>query len=453
MSFGAPLVLLALAALPLFYLLLRLLPPLPVRQPFPALRLLRDLATPPPPPRTPPWWLVLLRLGAVAAFILALAHPTYDGASPTLDNGAVVIVVDNGWSAAPVWPQITAEATTWIARAADSNRSVVLASTADAVTPTRVSATLARQQLAALQPRPWPGDPARTLGAITAFDSATVLWLSDGVATESVLDDAVAQTAALRNVRVFLPPRDRLPVLMTGVTPVEGGLAVDLQRLATTAERLVAVEAVDIVGAPVARTTAVFAQGAMATSATVRIPGTVSGAGGVRMQPGHVGGWWAVAQLRGRPRVALRAAKDENFPLLSGAYYLEKALAPFAAPTRLDADTSLATTDVLFLLDPVDDPARVSAFVKGGGVLVVYADTPNLDAYADLLPVRLRATPRELAGPLSWQGAQALGTAVKDTPLAGLALPPDVKVTKQRLPEAGPEAVTRAWLTWPTAPP
>ena len=62
MIFAAPWVLLALAALPLLWWLLRVTPPAPRSEIFPAIRLLLGLhATEETPARTP-WWLLLLRL-------------------------------------------------------------------------------------------------------------------------------------------------------------------------------------------------------------------------------------------------------------------------------------------------------------------------------------------------------------------------------------------------------
>src|ERR1700759_3243749 len=98
LSFGAPLVLAALAVLPILYWLLRVTPPLPKRIPFPPLRLLRDFTDEEQTPAKTPWWLLLLRLIAAALLIVALADPLL-GQSPKLaGDGPLAIVVDNGWT-------------------------------------------------------------------------------------------------------------------------------------------------------------------------------------------------------------------------------------------------------------------------------------------------------------------------------------------------------------------
>jgi hypothetical protein len=104
-SFGSPLILAALAALPVLWWLLRVTPPLPRRTLFPPLKLLRGLEDEEQTPAATPWWLLLLRLLAAALLILALADPLL-GRSPQLPGaGPLVIIVDNGWTAARGWEQ------------------------------------------------------------------------------------------------------------------------------------------------------------------------------------------------------------------------------------------------------------------------------------------------------------------------------------------------------------
>ena len=104
--FTAPYLLLALLALPILWLLLRAVPPAPIKHLFPAVALLiglkdRDTST----DRTP-WWLLLLRMLAVAAVIVGLAGPVLN---PTDRAGTgserLLIVLDASWASAADWPQ------------------------------------------------------------------------------------------------------------------------------------------------------------------------------------------------------------------------------------------------------------------------------------------------------------------------------------------------------------
>ena len=97
MIFAAPWVWLALPALPLLWWLLRVTPPAPRSETFPAIRLLMGLHAREETPARTPWWLLLLRMVAATLVILALARPVLDAGSSLPGSGPVLMVVDNGW--------------------------------------------------------------------------------------------------------------------------------------------------------------------------------------------------------------------------------------------------------------------------------------------------------------------------------------------------------------------
>ncbi|MFD2842847.1 BatA domain-containing protein [Paracoccus cavernae] len=89
LGFATPWLLLALAALPVLWLILRALPPAPKTVEFPATRLLAGLADPNPVAVRTPWWILLLRILAMAALILAFAGPVWRPAPDTPRDGAL----------------------------------------------------------------------------------------------------------------------------------------------------------------------------------------------------------------------------------------------------------------------------------------------------------------------------------------------------------------------------
>ena len=93
MIFAAPWLLLALAALPLLWWLLRVTPPSPVTQNFPAIRLLAGLRSAEETPARTPWWLLLLRMAAAALIIVGLARPILDAAAGPPGAGPLLLVV------------------------------------------------------------------------------------------------------------------------------------------------------------------------------------------------------------------------------------------------------------------------------------------------------------------------------------------------------------------------
>ena len=104
LAFTAPWLLLALVLLPILWLLLRAVPPAPVRRRFPGVALLLGLRDEETRADTTPWWLLLLRALAVAFVILGLAGPILNPEEPAAGDGPLLILADGTWADAPTWP-------------------------------------------------------------------------------------------------------------------------------------------------------------------------------------------------------------------------------------------------------------------------------------------------------------------------------------------------------------
>ena len=192
LAFASPWILAGLIALPAIWLLIRITPPAPRSVAFPAIRLLYGLQSPEETPDRTPWWLLLLRLLFAALVVLALAKPLIGARQELVGSGPVLIVIDNGWAAAPGWPDRKAAALDLVERAERAGRAV-------AIFPTAISesAALERGGLMApddartfvngLAPQPWPTAPAFAADRIAeaplgaAAGTASVFWLADGV--------------------------------------------------------------------------------------------------------------------------------------------------------------------------------------------------------------------------------------------------------------------------------
>src|ERR1700722_20476607 len=173
LSFGAPWILGALVALPVLCGLLRVPPPLPRRTPFPPLKLLRGLQDEEQTPAATPWWLLLLRLLAAALLIFALADPLL-GRSPKLTTtGPLVLVVDNGWTAAKDWDARQDLIADLLHSA--QGRPVAIIPTAGPVPQGLLNEGEAARIAKELKPMPWPGDRAAAARALcqVKFTAAT----------------------------------------------------------------------------------------------------------------------------------------------------------------------------------------------------------------------------------------------------------------------------------------
>ena len=104
-GFAAPWLLVALLALPVLWLLLRAVPPAPIRRRFPGVALLLGLKDDEAETDKTPWWLLLLRTLAVGALILGFAGPVLNPENRVAGSGPMLIAVDGGWADARDWPQ------------------------------------------------------------------------------------------------------------------------------------------------------------------------------------------------------------------------------------------------------------------------------------------------------------------------------------------------------------
>ena len=107
LGFTAPLLLLALIALPILWWLLRAVPPAPIRRRFPGIALLLGLEDDDSQTDTTPWWLLLLRMLAVAAFIIGFAGPILNPDDETPGTGPLLVAMDASWASAVSYTHLT----------------------------------------------------------------------------------------------------------------------------------------------------------------------------------------------------------------------------------------------------------------------------------------------------------------------------------------------------------
>ncbi|MGA8601897.1 MAG: BatA domain-containing protein, partial [Beijerinckiaceae bacterium] len=106
LAFSAPLALIGLALLPVIYYLLRITPPRPRQIPFPPLKLILDMEPKNETPARTPWWLLALRLMIAGLIVLAMAGPIWNPQhSAASGREPLLVLLDDGWPAAPSWEQ------------------------------------------------------------------------------------------------------------------------------------------------------------------------------------------------------------------------------------------------------------------------------------------------------------------------------------------------------------
>jgi len=457
--FAAPWLLLALLGLPILYWLLRVTPPQPRAQSFPAIELLRDLPVTEESPARTPWWVLLMRLAAAALLILGLARPVWGPGPEAQRQGPILLVMDDGWASGPDWAPRMAAGLAALDRAAREGRPAALLATAPAETaaPPRVLGPMPagdlRSRLLVLRPKPWPADPQAAAQALAEWRAAnpgplSSLHITDGLEA-AALHAALTAAGPLsvmrsqeRPRRLLAAPRaepDRLHVTVRQTPlPIPSQAAV----LARTAD-----------GRALARAVMALAPGTTEASAALELPLEIRNQV-VRLEIENEPGAAAVALLderfRRRPVGLLPGAEEgADAPLIGDLFYLDRALAPFAELRRGTLDALLARPiAVLVLADRPVAPGReeqlLAQWVQAGGTLLRFAGSRVAERPDALLPVPLRAE-RALGGGLTWEQPQSLAAFADTSPFAGLTVPAEIAIERQVLAEPTPRLAERSW--------
>ncbi len=465
LAFLNPALLGALALLPIIYWLLRTVPPRPQRIDFPATRILVGIENLEKTPAKTPWWLTLIRMLAAALVIMALAepvlNPSRDGALK--GSGPVVLVIDNGWSAASRFNDRVGLVDRLIGEAEAQSRPVLIAQTAPpARTQTlRIEApAAARSTAAALGAQPYAPrriDAASQLeGALRGQTNATIVWLSDGIDHDGQARDFADRLATLSGSGgafvVVEQPAGQEAIGSAAGLGRDGRLEVTVLR-PMGSERNGMALAFSARGQRLGEVPFAFGVGARSATAQFALPlelrnqvtrVEIAGersAGAVHLLDAR-SRWNRIALLSGESR-------EQAQPLLAPLYYIEKALAPFSELIKPNSANLVAAArdafrqnvSILMLADigtlsgEVQD--QVEQWVKKGGVLVRFAG-PRLEKGGDpLLPVALRVGGRTLGGALSWSTPQPLAAFDEKSIFVGLEPSPDVTINRQVLADPG----------------
>jgi N-terminal double-transmembrane domain len=447
-GFTAPWLLLGLMALPVIWLILRAVPPAPIRRRFPGVALLLGLKDEEVEAARTPWWLLVLRLLALAAAIIGFAGPILNPQRAVPGQGPLLIVVDGSWASARDWPRRIERMTTALQDAQQAGRPAAVISLADPppaqVTFSDAGAVL--QSLPGTKPEPW---------APQAFDTANLpeggfetLWLSDGLARDSRAP--LLQTLESHGpVKVWQP---QFPVLALGAARIEDGALVvpAYASAALPSPREVAAIGRDPAGIEreLAREPLDFAD-KTATELRFDLPPELRNRiSRIEITGARSAGAVSLTDdaVKRRKVAILSAARDrEGLELLSPTHYLHQALGPTADLIEGTlADVLTADPDVIILADMADLPeqSKLQDWVEKGGLLIRFAGPrmANSDLDVDtLLPVQLRAGGRSLGGTMSWGDPRALAPFPEGSPFAGLVIPEDVTVKAQVMAEPAPD--------------
>ncbi|KNG93765.1 DUF4159 domain-containing protein [Pseudaestuariivita atlantica] len=463
LAFTTPWLLLALIALPVLWLILRAIPPAPIRRLFPAVTLLLGLKDEDHVSDRTPWWLLLLRCLAVAAVILGLAGPILNPRdNAQAGDQPLMVLLDASWASGTGWAAQIAAVDAALAEAERDDRPAALIQLTDPQEPAFRSARDVRAQLSGLAPEPWTprdADMAATISALASLDPFDTLWLSDGVARDNrvpLLDLLTAQG----RVQVIEPGT---PVVALGPAKFADG-AITLTGYRRDTDAIPALQVAAFGTDPngtvqeIDRITLPFDADATVAEAVLDLPAELR----ARLTRFAIVGQTSAGAVSlpddslARREVALFAGRDdrEGLELLSPVHFLTKALEPTA--DLLDApfgDVLPANPDVIILADVVsltaEETEGLTDWVSEGGLLLrfagprVAASDLSRDTEDPLMPVRLRAGGRTVGGAMSWGEPKSLAPFPAESPFFGLSVPDDVRISAQVMAQPDPTLADR----------
>ncbi len=469
LSFAQPFLLLGLLSLPVLWWLLRVMPPRPRRIEFPPTRLLFDIAPKEETPSHTPWWLTALRLAAAALVILAAAGPIWNPQTGLAgSNAPLVILLDDGWSAASSWDIRIKAADELIANAESNRRGVALVPLSEPARDiTMMPGGTARVALRQFSPKPYSIERVETLPAIERFLKATgdseIAWLSDGVDTGRGPEFLEGLSKAIGDRALTIFEGGAAPAL--ALVAAENAAAKMTVKVLRTGSGIAAgvVRAIDQKGSPIGEARFGFALQDRETEAAFDLPVELrNDIARLEISGERSAGAVQLLDKRWRRRaigVVSGATNDTAQPLLASTFYLTRALAPFAdvrlgdrgSPQQaiaqfLDQKLPMIVLADVGTLSP-EIRERINAWIAQGGVLVRFAGPRLAQADDDLVPVKLRRGGRSLGGSLTWEKPQHLATFATDGPFVGLAVPKDITVNRQVLAEPNAVLATKSWAS------
>lgn len=465
LTFLNPWILAAMAFLPALWFLLRVTPPAPRLIKFPPARFLAGLIPDDHESARTPWWILLMRLLAAALIIIALAHPVMNPSKALQGQGALRIVIDNGWAAAQTWDLQRAEMETLVKQAGRQRREVYILTTAPEPGKDSPFETgplpqgQAESVLNGIKPQPWPasyGAAAKAAKEQNPSMAIDTVFLSHGLkdGNPEELFQALQNQGGLR---VVLPESRRLPVLLRPLTrkETETGAAVTFPPEAASGLSLTA-QAIGADGRIIEAKTETTRDAARPLEFIFDLPPLLRrnirqirisgqrGAGGILLLDDM--------EIRKTVGIVTSEAQGEEKPLIEDSYYLRRALEPFAdIHTGPISDILKQKPSVVILPDigamPSDDLQDLDTWVSGGGLLLRFAGPNMTQADNFLTPVPLLKGGRAMDGGLTWEKPVKLKPFDEKSPYYGLVTDESITVSRQLLADPVPGIDEKTWAS------
>ena len=465
-TFLYPAMLAGLMVLPIVWLLIRSAPRSPKTIVFPAARILRGLKSNRRDIQRAPIWQTILRCLILTLLIIAAARPVMNRNEFAADDGAILIIADNGWDSAANWRQYRTALDQIANQARFDLQTVYIAQTVpeaagastwklpDIVGP--VSPADTTSLFDRLQPRPWSADYTALSDLISERPEmnrsvGSILWLTGQMDSPDKAELA-SELLDIAPITIISPTTtDRIAIrsLNRSGTGMVATLSHNRDDLPRTVNLLARGER----GNVILRHSVDLAANTDQSDVAIMLPSDISNA----IQSVGIEGIESAATMFQtgarwqQRRVGVVASSGDGPGVLSDQYFfLDRALSPYADVTYAPLGTLLENgVDVLVSAGPISGLGSqfdaLERWINQGGMLVRFAGDSSSQIGNDFLPVRLRLGNRDFGGSMSWEKPKRLLDFPENSPFHGIAVPDDITVTRQLLAEPDPDIVSKTW--------
>ena len=461
LAFAAPWALAGLAAVPVYWQMMRTIPPKPRDVDRPDLFLIRDLVDEKQKPISIPLWQRLLRTTALAAAIIGFAGPELnnDDHAAFAGDGPALLVINNSWESAEKWPDRVKSATAILEQADNAGRMVKILKTAedpDKSAPeqlAQMSADDAKKVILTLQPQPWPSDYGKALETLssTPVTAGAVFWLGAGVDAPGLLPFA-QKLASIGKVQLFEDGALHAPRLLRLPQESSENLDVVVERSRSSKQSRTTLTAWDDKGKARGQVDVQIPAGESKATASFNLPQEIRNSISMITIDGDKSAG-SVVLLDDRWRRQTVGIPDGGNSILDQGYYIRKALEDTNDVLDGSVDSIIEKqASVIILTDSarISDAERqkIDSWVAEGGTLLRFAG-PNLAASNTekdpLLPGPLYAGSRAPGASLAGQKKIGIAPFEESSPFASIKIPQDIFVERQVLARDTPDSQTQIW--------
>ena len=465
-TFLYPAMLAGLMILPVVWLLIRSAPRSPKNVIFPAARLLRGLKSQRRDIQRAPIWQTILRCIILTLLIIAAARPVMNRNDFAQNNGAVLIIADNGWQSAANWAQYKTALQQIANQARFDLHTVYIAQTApeasgastwklpDIVGP--ISSHDADSLIDRLQPRPWNSDYTALSDLISENPQmnntiGSILWLTDNMDSPGKATIA-SDLQDIAPITIISPTRsDRIAIrsLMRSRT----GLVATIAHNRSETPREINLLARGDRGSVLLRHSGELAANTDQTEVAIFLPSDIANAiqaVGIEGIEDAATVFQTGARWQQRSVGVIVSSGDSPGVLSDQYFFLDRALSPYAEISYEPLGRLLEKkVDILVAAGPISGLASqyeaLERWVNEGGMLVRFAGDSSTEIGNEFLPVTLRLGNRDFGGSMSWEKPKRLLDFPDSSPFYGIEVPQDITVTRQLLAEPDPDILSKTW--------